>query len=61
MEQLSLLSSGQEQDGQPFRPAAVVDRLQHYLRMLTRLERYERRALSARKRAVRLASLPNDQ
>jgi hypothetical protein len=55
MEQMSLVPPTQHPDARD--SASMVDRTAPYLDQLMGLERYERRALSRRKRAVRLAWL----
>jgi hypothetical protein len=57
MEQMSLVPPTQDPDARDTSSMPGVDRLAAYLDQLMGLERYERHALSRRKRAVRLAWL----
>ena len=57
MEEMSLMPPPQKRGARASPPVADQDRLQHCLNQLGQLERYERRALSQRKRALRLPSL----
>jgi hypothetical protein len=57
MEQMLLLPPQQDPNARDTQSMPGVNRGSPHLAQLLRLERYERRALSRRKRAVRLASL----
>jgi hypothetical protein len=57
MEQISLVPPTHELDATDTASMSVVESGARYVDRLLRLERYERRALSRRKRAVRVASL----
>jgi hypothetical protein len=61
MEQLQLAPGTKELDGQKARSMQEADRSAPRLDQLLRLERYERRALSRRKRAVRSAALSGSE
>ena len=56
MEQMSQVPPTQDLDAPDTTSTSVVDLSAPYIDQLLRLERYERRALSRRKRAVRVAS-----